>query len=187
MRNKTWPPHPQLDAAIWKDRSVTHAGSINWNIGLWIYSAQSQWFFFKYLDHAKKNKQTTTTTTKTVVKCADLKVFYFIRFVWCSCSRLVIRRQRGDSVLNSSNPVSTFWFFLSVTTRAFSELPHHWLDPRALPLFSLDCAAKPSCQPMWRGQQNVRHLNSRGKKELKKHAGSRQAHRGGNDSCQTRS
>lgn len=55
--------------------------------------------------------------------------------------------------LNSSNPISTeFFFSLSVTTGAFNELLHHWLDPRALPLFSLDCAAKPSCQPMWRGQ-----------------------------------
>lgn len=85
---------------------------------------------------------------------------------WCvmqllPSSHTTAERRLG---LNSNNPVSTFWFFFSVTMRAFSELPHHWLDPKALPLFSLDCAAKPSCQPMWRGQQNVRHLNSREKR-----------------------
>ncbi len=67
--------------------------------------------------------------------------------VWCSC-RLM---ERGESLWTPVTP-SRHFFPVCDYTGAFSELLHHWLDPRALPLFSLDCVAKPSCQPMWRGQ-----------------------------------
>lgn len=85
------------------------------------------------------------------------RLFVCDRWARCTLSFSTVMRVcsptgRGEQGWTSVTSSQRFPFFLPVTVGAVNELLHHWLDPKAVPPFSLDCAAKPSCQPMWRGQ-----------------------------------